>query len=57
MGVLPSMSAMPPELDKYAGVEEAAKRHGYAHQDSQSDCEVVDIPDCELDDTQATGLR
>ncbi|XP_013888343.1 E3 ubiquitin-protein ligase RNF19B isoform X2 [Austrofundulus limnaeus] len=57
VGVLPSTSAMPPELDKYTGVEEAAKCHGHTHQDSRSDCEVVVVPDCELDDTQATSSR
>ncbi|XP_037541070.1 E3 ubiquitin-protein ligase RNF19B [Nematolebias whitei] len=57
VGVLPSTSTMPPELDKYLDVDEAAHRHGYTQQDSQSDCEVVVVSDSKLDDAQAISLR
>ncbi|XP_047430176.1 E3 ubiquitin-protein ligase RNF19B isoform X2 [Mugil cephalus] len=57
VGVLPSTSTTPPELDRYVGLEEATKRHGYTQQDRQSDCEVVIVPDNKLDDTQAPSLR
>ncbi|XP_028253241.1 E3 ubiquitin-protein ligase RNF19A isoform X1 [Parambassis ranga] len=57
VGVLPSTSTTPPELDRYVGVEEATKRHGYTQQDSQSDCEVVIVPDSEPEDTQELPLR
>ncbi|XP_077949373.1 E3 ubiquitin-protein ligase RNF19A isoform X6 [Gasterosteus aculeatus] len=48
VGVLPSTSATPPELDSYEELDEATKPHGY----SQSDCQVVIVPD-----PQATPLR
>lgn len=57
VGVLPSTSTTPPELDSYLGLNEATKRHGYTQQDSQSDCEVVIVPDSNTDDTQALPLR
>ncbi|XP_026174630.1 E3 ubiquitin-protein ligase RNF19B [Mastacembelus armatus] len=57
VGVLPSTSTTPPELDSYVGLDEATKRHAYTHQDSQSDCEVVIVPDSKHDDTQAPPLR
>uniref|UniRef100_A0A3B4FHS3 RBR-type E3 ubiquitin transferase n=1 Tax=Pundamilia nyererei TaxID=303518 RepID=A0A3B4FHS3_9CICH len=41
VGDLPSTSTTPPEPDRYAGLDEATKRHGYTQQDSQSDCKVV----------------
>ncbi|XP_029984192.1 E3 ubiquitin-protein ligase RNF19B isoform X2 [Sphaeramia orbicularis] len=57
VGVLPSTSTTPPELDSYVGVDEATKRHGYTQQDSQSECEVVIVPDSKVNDTQALPLR
>ncbi|KAF7665782.1 hypothetical protein LDENG_00133620 [Lucifuga dentata] len=57
VGVLPSTSAAPPELDSCMELDEAMKRHGLAQQDSQSDCEVVIVPDNKLNDTQAFPLR
>uniref|UniRef100_A0A1A7Y3B8 RBR-type E3 ubiquitin transferase n=1 Tax=Iconisemion striatum TaxID=60296 RepID=A0A1A7Y3B8_9TELE len=56
VGVLPSTSTVPPELDRYTGLDEAAKRHGYTQQDSHSDCEVF-VSDSKLEDTQALSLR
>ncbi|MEQ2274776.1 hypothetical protein XENORESO_010877 [Xenotaenia resolanae] len=53
VGVLPSTSTVPPDLDRYVGLDEAGKRHGYTHQDSQTDCEVVSLPDSKLDETQS----
>nr|XP_040016697.1 E3 ubiquitin-protein ligase RNF19B isoform X4 [Gasterosteus aculeatus aculeatus] len=53
VGVLPSTSATPPELDSYEELDEATKPHGY----SQSDCQVVIVPDGALNDPQATPLR
>uniref|UniRef100_A0A3P8PKF6 RBR-type E3 ubiquitin transferase n=1 Tax=Astatotilapia calliptera TaxID=8154 RepID=A0A3P8PKF6_ASTCA len=41
VGDLPNTSTTPPEPDRYAGLDEATKRHGYTQQDSQSDCKVV----------------
>uniref|UniRef100_A0A3B5L8G1 RBR-type E3 ubiquitin transferase n=1 Tax=Xiphophorus couchianus TaxID=32473 RepID=A0A3B5L8G1_9TELE len=52
VGVLPSTSTVPPDLDRYVGVDEATKRHGYTQQDSQSDCEVASVPDSRLYETQ-----
>uniref|UniRef100_A0A1A8FY41 RBR-type E3 ubiquitin transferase n=1 Tax=Nothobranchius korthausae TaxID=1143690 RepID=A0A1A8FY41_9TELE len=57
VGVLPSTSTGPPELDRYTGLDEAAKGHGYTQQDSHSDCEVFIVPDSKLEDTQALSLR
>ncbi|XP_037607566.1 E3 ubiquitin-protein ligase RNF19B isoform X1 [Sebastes umbrosus] len=57
VGVLPSTSTTPPELDSYEELDEATKHHGYTQQDSQSDCEVVIVPDSKLEDTQALPLR
>uniref|UniRef100_UPI0037E80918 E3 ubiquitin-protein ligase RNF19B isoform X2 n=1 Tax=Semicossyphus pulcher TaxID=241346 RepID=UPI0037E80918 len=57
VGVLPSTSTTPPDLDSYEVFEEAPKHHGYTQQDSQSDCEVVIVPDGKLDDPQALALR
>ncbi|XP_023252425.1 E3 ubiquitin-protein ligase RNF19B-like isoform X2 [Seriola lalandi dorsalis] len=57
VGVLPSTSTTPPELDSYVGLDETTKRHEYTQQDSPSDCEVVIVPDSKLDDTQAAPLR
>ncbi|XP_063757625.1 E3 ubiquitin-protein ligase RNF19B isoform X2 [Eleginops maclovinus] len=57
VGVLPSTSTTPPELDSYEELDEATKHHGYTQQDSQSDCEVVIVPDSKLDDAHAPSLR
>uniref|UniRef100_A0A3P8S4B2 RBR-type E3 ubiquitin transferase n=1 Tax=Amphiprion percula TaxID=161767 RepID=A0A3P8S4B2_AMPPE len=57
VGVLPSTSTTPLERDKYVELNEATKRHGYTPQDSQSDCDVVSVPDSKLQDTQALTLR
>ncbi|KAF3849814.1 hypothetical protein F7725_019533 [Dissostichus mawsoni] len=57
VGVLPSTSTTPPELDSYEELDEATKHHGYSQQDSQSDCEVVIVPDSKLDDTHAPSFR
>ncbi|XP_035000035.1 E3 ubiquitin-protein ligase RNF19B [Hippoglossus stenolepis] len=57
VGVLPSTSTTPPELDSYVRLDEATKRHEYTQQDSPSDCEVVIVPDSEVEDTQALPLR
>ncbi|XP_015227030.1 PREDICTED: E3 ubiquitin-protein ligase RNF19A-like isoform X1 [Cyprinodon variegatus] len=56
VGVLPSTSTVPPDLDRYAGLDEVMKRHGYTQQNSQSDCEVVSVPDSKLEETQAPTL-
>ncbi|KAM8831232.1 E3 ubiquitin-protein ligase RNF19A isoform 2-T2 [Spinachia spinachia] len=53
VGVLPSTSDTPPELDSYEELEEATNHHGY----SQSDCQVVIVPDSVPIDTQAIPLR
>ncbi|KAG7253219.1 hypothetical protein CRUP_015982, partial [Coryphaenoides rupestris] len=39
-----------------AGLEEASESPGYTQQDSQSDCELVIVPDGKLHDTQAFSL-
>ncbi|KAM9703533.1 E3 ubiquitin-protein ligase RNF19B isoform 3-T4 [Menidia menidia] len=57
VGVLPSTSTTPPELDRYVGLDEATKRHGNTQQDSRSDCEVVIVPDSKADDSQALTSR
>ncbi|TNN82599.1 E3 ubiquitin-protein ligase RNF19A [Liparis tanakae] len=57
VGVLPSTSTTPPELDSYEELDEATKHLGCTQQDSQSDCQVVIVPDSKLDDTQALPLR
>ncbi|XP_060947892.1 E3 ubiquitin-protein ligase RNF19B [Limanda limanda] len=57
VGVLPSTSTTPPELDSYARLDEATKRHEYTQQDSPSDCEVVIVPESEVDNPQALPLR
>ncbi|XP_070705802.1 E3 ubiquitin-protein ligase RNF19B [Pempheris klunzingeri] len=57
VGVLPSTSTTPPELDSYEELDEATKHTGYTQQDSKSDCEVVIVPDSKLDDTRALPLR
>ncbi|XP_044233078.1 E3 ubiquitin-protein ligase RNF19A isoform X2 [Thunnus albacares] len=57
VGVLPSTSTTPPELDSYVGLDEATQRHGYTQQHSQSDCEVVIVPDSKLNDTEELPLR
>ncbi|KAM7395481.1 hypothetical protein PAMA_006976 [Pampus argenteus] len=57
VGVLPSTSTTPPELDSYVRLDEATQRHGYTQHDSQSDCEVVTVPDIKLNDTQELPLR
>ncbi|KAF7230471.1 E3 ubiquitin-protein ligase RNF19B isoform X2 [Nothobranchius furzeri] len=57
VGVLPSTSTGPPELDRYTGLDEAAKGRGYTQQDSHSDCEVFIVPDSKLEDTQGLSLR
>ncbi|XP_074541297.1 E3 ubiquitin-protein ligase RNF19A isoform X2 [Halichoeres trimaculatus] len=59
VGVLPSTSTTPPDLDSYEVFDEATKHHGYTaqQQDSQSDCEVVIVPDGTLEDSQALSLR
>ncbi|KAM9354062.1 E3 ubiquitin-protein ligase RNF19A [Pholidichthys leucotaenia] len=57
VGVLPSTSTTPPEPDRYVEVDDATKRHGYTQQDSQSDCEVVIVPDSKIDDIQMIPLR
>ncbi|XP_011490082.1 E3 ubiquitin-protein ligase RNF19A isoform X1 [Oryzias latipes] len=51
----PSTSTTPPEPNRFVGLEELAKRHGYTQQDSQSDCEVV--PDSRPEDTEEHSLR
>ncbi|KAK5620453.1 hypothetical protein CRENBAI_023612 [Crenichthys baileyi] len=53
VGALPSTSTVPPDLDRYVGLDEAGKQHGYTHQDSQTDCEVVSLPDSKLDETES----
>lgn len=55
LDVVPSTSTTPPEPNRFAGVEEPAKRHGYTQQDSQSDCEVAS--DSRAEDTQEHSLR
>ena len=59
VSALPSTSTTPPELDRdrYAGLDEGSKGHGYTQQDSQSDCEVVVVPENKPDDTQAPALK
>lgn len=57
VGDLPSTSTTPPEPDRYAGLDEATKRHGYTQQDSQSDCKVVIVPDNKTDEMQMIPLR
>ncbi|XP_068580767.1 E3 ubiquitin-protein ligase RNF19B isoform X2 [Cebidichthys violaceus] len=57
VGVLPSTSTTPPELDSYEELDEATQHHGYTQQDSQSDCQVVIVPDSKRDDTPALPLR
>lgn len=57
VGVLPSTSTTPPDLDSYEVFEEPPKPHGYTQQDSQSDCEVVIVPDGKLDSTLALASR
>lgn len=57
VGVLPSTSTTPPEVDSYLVLDEATKRHGYTKQDSQSDCKTVIVPDSKTDDTEALHLR
>ncbi|KAM6905700.1 E3 ubiquitin-protein ligase RNF19A [Lycodopsis pacificus] len=57
VGDLPSTSTTPPELDSYEELDEATQHHGYTQQDSQSDCQVVIVPDSKRDDTQALPLR
>ncbi|XP_037305065.2 E3 ubiquitin-protein ligase RNF19A isoform X4 [Pungitius pungitius] len=53
VGVLPSTSDTPPELDSYEELDEAKEHHGC----SQSECQVVIVPDSALDDTRAIPLR
>ncbi|KAM3861172.1 E3 ubiquitin-protein ligase RNF19A [Diretmus argenteus] len=53
----PSTSTTPPELDSSTGLDEVTKRHGYAQLASQSDCEVVIVPDSKLNATQSFSLR
>ena len=59
VGVLPSTSTAPPEVNACTGLEEATESPGYLQRDSQSDgCEVVVVePDGKLSDTQAFSLR
>ncbi|CAJ1078167.1 LOW QUALITY PROTEIN: E3 ubiquitin-protein ligase RNF19B [Xyrichtys novacula] len=57
VGVLPSTSTTPPDLDSYEVFDEATKQHGYTQPNSQSDCEVVIVPDGKLDDSQVLALR
>lgn len=59
VGVLPGTSATttPPAPEVYVGSDDATKRHGYAQQDSQSDCEVVFVPDGELSATEVLPPR
>ncbi|CAL8316235.1 unnamed protein product [Merluccius merluccius] len=59
VGVLPSTStAAVPEVNTCTALEEASESPGYMQQqDSQSDCEVVIVPDGKLSDTQAFSLR
>ncbi|XP_060908150.1 E3 ubiquitin-protein ligase RNF19B isoform X2 [Labrus mixtus] len=56
VGVLPSTSITPPDLDSYEVFDDASKPQ-YTQQNSQSDCEVVIVPDGKLDATQALALR
>ncbi|CAL8316239.1 unnamed protein product [Merluccius merluccius] len=60
VGVLPSTStaAVPEVSTTCTALEEASESPGYMQQqDSQSDCEVVIVPDGKLSDTQAFSLR
>ncbi|KAM4633982.1 E3 ubiquitin-protein ligase RNF19A [Polymixia lowei] len=57
VGTLPSTSTIPPEAGSCVGLDEATERPGYTQQDSQSDCEVVIVPDGNLSDSQAVSLR
>ncbi|XP_029352768.1 E3 ubiquitin-protein ligase RNF19B [Echeneis naucrates] len=57
VGVLPSTSTTPPDIDSSLGLDETTKRHEYTQQDSPSDCEVVIVPDSKPDDTQSPPLR
>ncbi|CAL8313974.1 unnamed protein product [Lota lota] len=57
VGVLPSTSTAPPEVNTCTGLEEASESPGYLQKDSQSDCEVVVVPDGKMSDTQAFSLR
>ena len=56
VGVLPTTSTAP-EVNTCTGLEEATESPGYLQKDSQSDCEVVVVPDGKLSDTQAFSLR
>ncbi|XP_062324003.1 E3 ubiquitin-protein ligase RNF19A isoform X1 [Osmerus eperlanus] len=55
VGMLPSTSSTSPEQDNSVGLDEV-KRHGYTHQDSHSDCEVM-VTDGSPNDTQTFALR
>ncbi|KAM3602662.1 uncharacterized protein V6R79_008432 [Siganus canaliculatus] len=57
VGVVPTASNTPPELDSYVELDEATKQHGHTQQESHSDCKVVVVPDIKLNDTQALPLR
>ncbi|XP_033846623.1 E3 ubiquitin-protein ligase RNF19B [Periophthalmus magnuspinnatus] len=57
VGVLPSTSSTPQQMNTYEVLDEATKRHGYHQQDSQSDCEVVIVPDSKLTDQEDVPLR
>uniref|UniRef100_A0A3B4B3Z8 RBR-type E3 ubiquitin transferase n=1 Tax=Periophthalmus magnuspinnatus TaxID=409849 RepID=A0A3B4B3Z8_9GOBI len=56
VGVLPSTSSTPQQMNTYEVLDEATKRHGYHQQDSQSDCEVVIVPDSKLTDQEDVPL-
>ncbi|KAJ0060859.1 hypothetical protein NL108_001735, partial [Boleophthalmus pectinirostris] len=56
VGVLPSTSSTPQQMNTYEALDEATKRHGYHQQDSQSDCEVVIVPDSKLTDQEDVPL-
>uniref|UniRef100_A0A3Q2PV96 RBR-type E3 ubiquitin transferase n=1 Tax=Fundulus heteroclitus TaxID=8078 RepID=A0A3Q2PV96_FUNHE len=53
VGVRPSTSTVPPDLERYVGLDEATTRQDYLQQNSQSDCEVASVPDGKLDESQS----
>lgn len=57
VGVLPSTSSITQQINTDEASDEATKRHGYPLQDSQSDCEVVIVPDSKLTDQEDVPLR
>ncbi|XP_008335587.1 E3 ubiquitin-protein ligase RNF19A isoform X2 [Cynoglossus semilaevis] len=57
VGVLPSTSNTPPELDSYVRVDEAKRLQEYSQQDTPLDCEVAIIPDSQVSDSQTLPSR